>query len=43
MQFLRDYRPIYIENELANKITSDDIFTEFHFLENRRTKFNKNT
>lgn len=30
-KFFRDYMLVYIKKELANKITSDEIITEFDF------------
>ncbi|KAF3337584.1 Zinc finger MYM-type protein 1 [Carex littledalei] len=38
-EFLRDYMLVYIEKEIANKITSDEIIAEFDFLGNHRSKF----
>ena len=38
-KFLKDYMVVYIEKELANKITSNEIIAEFDFLGNHRSKF----
>ena len=37
-EFLRDYMLIYIEKEIANKISLDEIIAEFDLLAKRRSK-----
>ena len=38
-EFLKYYMLVYIENELANKTTSEEIITAFELLRNHKVKF----
>jgi hypothetical protein len=37
--FLRDFLVVYIENELAAAISSDDIIGSYHLASSRKSKF----
>ena len=38
-EFLRGYILVYIENEITNKISSDEIIVEFDLLRKHKSKF----